>query len=93
MNMKQSSFLMTVMLLLASSFSALVTPAVHATSVQSVDITNRQAVLDAYALEFGRVEPEMGFRGNIATCTPGTTSSALRKGSKTVSITKRLTVK
>ncbi|CAB4608301.1 unannotated protein [freshwater metagenome] len=51
---------------------------VRASGPASIDITNRQAVLDAYALEFGRVEPEMGFTGNIATCTPGTTSSAFQ---------------
>jgi uncharacterized protein YkwD len=78
MNMKQSSFLMTVTLLLASSFSALVTPAVHATSVQSVDITNRAQVLASYLEEFDRIQPAIEFTGNPSACIPGTTSTAFQ---------------
>jgi uncharacterized protein YkwD len=75
---KRGHILLALSCLIAAGLTSSPAPAVHATSVQSVDITNRQAVLDAYALEFGRVEPEMGFTGNIATCTPGTTSSAFQ---------------
>lgn len=44
----------------------------------AVDISNRQAVIDSYRAEFERTEPDMGFTGNLATCTPGTTSSAFQ---------------
>ena len=44
----------------------------------SIDIANRQAVIDSYRAEFERTEPAMGFTGNVATCTPGTTSAAFQ---------------
>ncbi len=76
--MKRSHILMALSFLIAVCLTSSPAPTVYATGVQTIDIGNRQAVLDSYALEFGRVEPEMGFTGNIATCTPGTTSSAFQ---------------
>ncbi len=76
--MKRGHILLALSYLIAAGLTSSSAPAVHAISVQSIDVTNRQAVLDAYAFEFGRVEPEMGFTGNIATCAPGTTSSAFQ---------------
>ena len=43
---------------------------------QSIDISQRQAVVDAYLAEFERIEPAMEFTGNVSTCSPGTTSAA-----------------
>ena len=78
MNMKQSSFLLAVTLLVASSFSVLVAPVVQATSVQSVDITNRAQVLASYIEEFDRIQPAIEFTGNHDACIPGTTSMAFQ---------------
>jgi uncharacterized protein YkwD len=49
---------------------------VQAMVANSIDVTNRQAVIDSYVAEFDRAEPAMEFTGSVASCTPGTTSSA-----------------
>lgn len=43
---------------------------------EGIDISQRQAVIDAYLSEFERTEPAMEFTGNVSTCSPGTTSTA-----------------
>ncbi len=48
----------------------------EAIAPSSIDISDRQAVIDSYRAEFERTEPSMGFTGNVAMCTPGTTSTA-----------------
>ncbi|MEM9466685.1 MAG: S-layer homology domain-containing protein [Actinomycetota bacterium] len=43
-----------------------------------IDTSDRDAVLAAWQTEFGRAEPDMGFTGDVDTCTAGTTSQAYR---------------
>ena len=43
-----------------------------------IDTSDRAAVLASWQTEFGRSEPDMGFTGNVDTCTAGTTSQAYR---------------
>ncbi len=43
-----------------------------------LDVNNRQAVIDSYALEFSKVDPDIGWTGNRASCNPGTTNPAYR---------------
>ena len=57
----------------------LVTPTntqVWALRSEGIDISQRQAVIDAYISEFERTEPAMEFTGNVSTCSSGTTSTA-----------------
>jgi len=44
-----------------------------------IDTSDRAAVLDAYRVEFERVEPDPGFSGSVAGCVAGTTSAAFRQ--------------
>ena len=60
----------------ASVFVDGVSPA--AASSSPIDTTDRAAVVAAYQAEFDRVEPDMGFTGNIGGCVAGTTSQAFR---------------
>lgn len=43
-----------------------------------LDTSNRQAVIDSYAFEFSKVDPDIGWTGDRSTCTPGTTNPAYR---------------
>ena len=43
-----------------------------------IDTSDRDAVLTAWEAEFGRTEPDMGFTGDVGSCTAGTTSQAYR---------------
>jgi len=49
-----------------------------ATSGIWLDTMNRQAVIDSYAYEFSKADPDIGWTGDRATCTPGTTNPAYR---------------
>lgn len=71
---------MTVVVgLVGSLLSALPSaPAGAAGADPWIDTWDRGAVLAAYNAEFDRVEPAMGFTGDVATCSAGTTSPAFR---------------
>ena len=43
-----------------------------------MDTWDRNAVLAAYEAEFGRVEPDAGFTGDVDSCSAGTTSQSYR---------------
>lgn len=43
-----------------------------------LDTTNRQTVIDSYAFEFSKADPDIGWTGDRSSCTPGTTSPAYR---------------
>lgn len=43
-----------------------------------VQTSARDAVVSAYVAEFARVEPPSGWAGNVASCSPGTTSEAFQ---------------
>ncbi len=43
-----------------------------------LDTSNRQAVIDSYALEFSKVDPDIGWTGDRGSCSPGTTNPAYR---------------
>lgn len=43
-----------------------------------LDTQNRQAVIDSYAVEFNRAEPDIGWTGNHDICDVGTTNPAYR---------------
>ena len=61
--------------------SVLVTVPMAAPAVAAdpwIDTSDRDAVLASWQAEFGRVEPAMGFTGDVDTCTAGTTSQAYR---------------
>jgi uncharacterized protein YkwD len=49
---------------------------VHTAPVQAaVNLSDRAAVIASYTAEFGRVEPDARWTGDVTTCTPGTTSA------------------
>lgn len=49
-----------------------------ATSGIWLDTTNRQAVIDSYAFEFSKIDPDIGWTGDRSSCTAGTTNPAYR---------------
>ena len=69
---------MAAFLLVTVVLSSSRAPVIEAANVQSIDVTNRQQVMDSYAEEFLRQEPAMEFTGNVAACIPGTTSMAFQ---------------
>ena len=69
---------MAASLLVTVVFSSSRTPVIEATNAQSIDVTNRQQVMDSYTEEFLRQEPAMEFTGDVASCIPGTTSMAFQ---------------
>jgi uncharacterized protein YkwD len=64
--------------LLASVVVAVPSIAPVAASDPWIDTSDRNAVIAAWQNEFGRAEPDMGFTGDVDTCTAGTTSQAFR---------------
>jgi len=53
-------------------------PAGAAGSDPWIDTWDRDAVIASYDAEFDRVEPAMGFTGDVDSCSPGTTSPPFR---------------
>lgn len=64
--------------LLASVTVAVPLAAPAAAADPWIDTSDRDTVIASWQTEFGRTEPDMGFTGNVDTCTPGTTSQAYR---------------
>lgn len=70
---------LTIGLLLSPLLAvASVSPAAAADDGPWIDTSDRAEVLAAYLAEFDRTEPDSGYTGDVASCTPGTTSQAYR---------------
>jgi uncharacterized protein YkwD len=69
---------LSVGLVLGSLLSPAASFEVSASEHASIDTSNRAEVVAAYAAEFDRSEPDIGWTGDRATCSSGTTSLAYR---------------
>ncbi len=73
-----SRLLVVLALFAAVLVAPTATPAAEATGGGWIDTSNRNAVVSAYNAEFGAAAAPIGWTGNRATCSPGTTSQAFR---------------
>ena len=63
---------------LARALGLIDTPTLVSAPRAGIDTWDRDAVLAAYETEFGRVEPDAGFTGDVDDCAAGTTSQPFR---------------